>query len=499
MHKSRGNPSGNNTPSRTGEMASAGRHLGNLDRNPRRWVLLAGLVLVSLVLIASSVLSIVSALLFSVSIGYVILSFPVPTKPSSIERFIQAALLFASLVGLILPACIGLTFSTSRILSWISEANYGQNFSICMTSIFVFSGIVLLSLRWPRNEIAFLLLTVPFFAILKLAYIYYFANIPESDFATMWALTEEVSEHGLDSVELDIMLQRILPYLLPLRLLFGPEPTSYSIANIGTILLSAGCAYYFSREWFGKAAARVTIVMALMAIEPTLAAAIPTHDIPGTGLALVSLFLFHQSYKRLVAERVPSAWVFSALTGLAISVFDLQRNHGAVLLFSCAVLTLACCLSPSERLRVTQGRDQFRKRARFVFVLFLVPLLMTEIVGLALRRADLAMPTEMTEEQVGIVLACFTDSWGDGGWQDCYDNYISRYSSKGSGVFLELAKVKLISDLYYNLDERPGNYIRKSRELYDLGSQLYFYLPSAKVRSVGPLGREHITRISTLR
>jgi hypothetical protein len=231
-------------------------------------------------------------------------------------------------------------------------------------------------------------------------------------------------------------------------------------------------AYALTRVWFGAAAARVALIASLFAPETWMAAAIPTHDVPGALYLVLALAAFAGAYRLFAAGRIRAAAAASVGFSLLLAVVDLQRTTGPFLWLACStVLAVALFSAP--------GEPRYRRRAMLALLLLAVlPAGVLLGAELALRHAGLGVPQELFAAQNGKVLAAGTESWSDGTWGYFHQNYELRYGEL-SLDWRRFAAVKLASDLAYNPGAHLGLFVRKAQRLFDLGTQTYFYVHDA--------------------
>ena len=310
----------------------------------------------------------------------------------------------------------------------------------------------------------------------------------------MWKLASSLAEHGL-SIRHSLVpyewtyFERVLPYLLPLRLAFGPRPATYSVGNVLLGALTSLLVYGMTRRWFGAGAARVALVVSLAAVETVLAAEIPTHDVPGAFYTLLALAVFLAVWELRSLGRHRAALLAGAGFGLAVLVLDFQRSTGNVMLLSSTLLGLAMALvegQASGRPAADRGR-----RLAGALLLVLLPWMVFGTADWALRKAALRVPPSWRAKGGGMGLAAATDSWGDGSYMHYVNNYFIPYHAVTLN-WSRLALVKLAADTHDHPAARVTSYMRKAKVLFDLGSQTYFYLHAAELRGVGAIdgGRE---------
>jgi hypothetical protein len=410
--------------------------------------------------------------------------------PLSGEGLVRAVLLLLIAVGLLVPAVIGALRAASLVLEALAAPGGGAAWGYVAGAAVLLLLLALAARHGPRRlgERRFLLAALLLAAAVKLAWVLLVRAEPVSDFEILWRLTGRAAGQGLDAVAASlpgvahVYLERILPFLLPLRLLFGPGALVYALANVAAQLATSWLVWHLARRWFGPAAAGAALLVSLAAPETLLAAGIPTHDIPGALYTLLALALLDRGVARLASPRTGARWGSAAWAGagfgLLAVVVDLQRTTGPFLLLPCgltAVAAVACAVPPGRR---------WRAALLAAALLLVLPYGLYRLADRALVAAGLAIPPEALTARRGMVLAAGSASWGDGGWDQLQNEYLVRYR----GVELNWprhAALRLASDLRFSPAARLSHYTRKSRLLFDLGTQTYFYLAGA--RRAGPL------------
>ncbi|MGH2627945.1 MAG: glycosyltransferase family 39 protein, partial [Anaerolineales bacterium] len=317
--------------------------------------------------------------------------------------------------GLLAPALIGATHTANEVLARIAMPGAAVQRRAVLAATLGLALLVMAARSWPerRSDRWFLaLLGVPV-TIAKLAYVHIVVMEPISDFADMWSLASRIATTGMTAPSnwLEwLFFERILLYLLPLRVLFGPGASAYAIPNVLVGVASAVGAYALTRRWFSRSAARAAFALSLIAPETWLAAEIPTHDIPGAAFTVLALVVLYVAYDR-ARELRSSALAWGAGWGLLIVALDLQRTTGVFFLLTCGLLvTAAAALDPPRR---AIGH----RRRRLVFAatsLLLLPALTFQASRMGLRAAGLKAPSIAfaPEQKAGLFVS--TASWSDG-------------------------------------------------------------------------------------
>jgi len=405
--------------------------------------------------------------------------------PLSWQRAMRVGVLLVVTLGLTLPATLGLIGSANTLLWAASDPQDPAGWLVAVVVGLLIWVSLRLALRWPERlgQRTFVVGALTVAVGLRLAYVVMVENTPISDFASMWRLSSKATDLGLAATHAAlsetysswVYFERVLPYLFPLRALFGPESSSYTSANVALGAASSLLAYSLARASFGDAAARVALVLSLLAVEPLIAAEIPTHDIPGAFLVLGTLALGSAAWRYRAAARDSAATLASLGFGVTALVLDMQRSLGGLLLFAHTLVAplLARETSPAEPVAVNV-------RTRFLPVLLVVAPLVVFVAGdRTLRAGGWRVPARLNT--LPLSLAAATDSWADGSYQHAFDDYRIAYQAVKPN-WARLGIVKLATELRLDPAGQVGAYLRKARNLFDLGGQTYFYLNDVRWR-----------------
>lgn len=399
--------------------------------------------------------------------------------PPSFQRLLRVGLLLAVAIGLSIPAAVGAIHAGSLLLAVASDPRSGAVGAVVLLVLLAYLGGIRLARRWPQRwgDGLFVATTVVVAAALRIAYVNLVDAQPVSDFRGMWRLCGQLVDQGFatvlarmpDSYTAWVHFERVLPFLLPMRALFGAGEAAYALPNVVLGLATSLLTFVLTRALFGAGAARVALVLTLLAVEPMMAAEIPTHDLSGAFFLLVALALCTAAWRWRAAGRHRLAVLAAGSFGVALLALDLQRSLGWLLL---AVHTVLAPLLARET-RAAEPASAGRRGWLVPLLLALVPVVAFTAGDQALRAAGLRVPSHVQGLPLGLVAA--TDSWGDGSYLHCAENYTQPYRSV-SLSWRRLALVKVASDVRLNPGGPAAAYVRKARSLFDLGSQSYFYL-----------------------
>ena len=418
--------------------------------------------------------------------------------PLSGDRLARAVLWVAAAVGILIPSVVGLLVSGNAVLAGVTGAGGALHrrdvLAAGLALAALVAGVRLLPARIGHRS--FLIVATAAALAVKLAWVYLVTMEPLSDFGKMWALASEVAAEGADVATESplfmrrVFFERILPFFLPMRLLFGPEPSSYAVPNVLAGIATSWLVYRLAREWFGDAAARAAFVLSLLAPETVLAAEIPTHDIPGVLYTVAGLVVFNAALRRFLEGRTRAALAVGCAFGLLAVIVGLQRTTGPFLLLSCGLLGLVIVF-------LDLGTDR-RRLAWAALALLIAPLAVYQVGRTGLRMAGATLPHEMLVRQRGMVMAASSESWSDGSWWHFETEYKRRYGHLQSVDWPHLGMVKFATDTYHTPTARLSHYLRKSSFLYDLGGLAFFYVRDADLAGVGPIAGRREERLTLL-
>ena len=407
----------------------------------------------------------------------------------SVSHLSRAALFLVCGVGLLLPVSLAVAGYTRKALA----GTPGD--AVLVAAAFVL--VSLTALRWPRRlgDKAFLVMSAVLFLIAKLAFVHVVVKAPEGDLANYWRLATVVAEGGLEALEHEddynlMLVPRIFPYFLPLVHFFGPEASSFRIANVLATILSAGLAYTFASDHFGKRPARLTFALSLLAFDPWLTSTVSSHDIPGTLYTLAALLAYSKIPRALGAARRRAALLYSIAFGVLTYLANLQRNVGIFLLLACFLVAILSMLG--------ELRGKWPHLGRGVLFFILLPAVL--IKGLALAYDATDLPAHERGDDIYLLTMGFSDSWHDG----TFLFYEASYLMKGFTTMPEAQSPrfplhKLLSDIYYNPGERLWSYLRKAKSFYTFERSDHYYLSDARLRGQGAMTDRQKKRLVVVR
>lgn len=414
------------------------------------------------------------------------------TRPNFRLRDLSAGLIaFCIICGFFLPATLAWILSAGRLLSQLVNQGYGlievgiSLFIIicCVASLFA----VKWSLKYP--DWLFCVTTLGSALILKVFYVWLIQVDPVSDFRSMWSLTSSVLGEGIPYERINnhlatgLHFERIIPYFLPLRILFGADRLAFAIPNAVATIACSYIVYLLAAGWFGRIAGRITLVISLLAVEPILAAGIPTHDIPGALYCLVTIACFVYGYKYLPQLSIFPAILLSLLLGLLLTASDLQRGTTPFLLLAFILILLASLITH----RSSSATDWWSP-ARHAIHLIVLPVIVMSSINHVLESNNLAVNDEMSDYWTKRGIAAHTDLWSEGTYGYAKSTYYQNYQLDTNQWDI-LGKSKLITQLKQSPGAWPDYLARKTARIYRLGDQLGFYLNEPRLAGNRSLDR----------
>jgi hypothetical protein len=398
----------------------------------------------------------------------------------SAQRLCAALVAWGIFAGLLVPALLGAAISVREPLDALTPRDDLRRGAALAAGALLVALVVALR-RWPerRSDTLFLLLLGVPLSLGKLLYVHAVQMEPKSDFAGMWSMADAIARTGIVAPadwSQWLHLERVLPYLLPVRLLLGPELSSYGVANVVVGLASSLATYALGRRLFGRATARAAFAVSMIAPETWLACEIPTHEIPGALYAVLGLLVLYAAYDRVRAGR-RSAILWGLGWGALVVVLNLQRSVGSWYLLACA--TVAAAGAVLDR----PGRPWRRAAPLAVAALLLAPLLAFEAGRWSLRAAGLESPPGSFARENRLGLLAGMNSWSDGvPWHIAAE--AARYQHLRLD-WVRLGAAQLATETALTPGARAAAYVRHSRTLFALGSQTFMYVEPAAL----PRGR----------
>ncbi|HSR53688.1 MAG TPA: hypothetical protein VLV83_22915, partial [Acidobacteriota bacterium] len=404
---------------------------------------------------------------------------------ASFSGLAASGMLLISAAGLLVPCILAIIFKAEFVRKAIADP-YQGDYSRLALALSIFVPVALyLAVKWPEQRHRhFLLVALLAGLLLKLIYIGMISQEPTDDFKRMWRFTDQIAVDDLRTPQSPmerIYYERVLLYFLPLRHLLGYRELAFELGNVVVTLACSFLVYSLARMWFGKVAGQAALVVSLLAVEPIMALAVPTHDIPGTFLTLMCFGVFAVLARRLRETGwTPLLLSVACLLGLLISATDLQRRTGMVILLTCALTAVAL-----SRQWLLSGR----RRLAFAFLLLVgIPWFISLTADLALTKAGVKRSADVRVQRRLLKLSAYTEPWNDGTanhWKDWWVDVSVAPELQRQGEWMDLTISRSLTVLYRDPLSFFSMYVRKASVLFDLGSQTWIYARKAQVKSLG--------------
>jgi hypothetical protein len=322
------------------------------------------------------------------------------------------------------------------------------------------------------------------FVFLKYQYVVSFDQELLSDFKSMWNFALRTNYLGEFIPPDKPQFQRPLVSLVPLVYLFGNSTMVFKIANLVFIFSSALIIVYLVSKMISNHAAILSFIIIMLVPELYFASIIPTHDIPGTFYLILYLFIAYKiDVKKSFRSKKNILYVVCLIFfGLLL---EIQRHLFFVLLVSLAIAFVLSFILSNSNLKGLLYK---------LLLIIIIPFIGEQAIFSLLEDNEVLVTNEKMVKAIKYgrpLIHTHTFSDGSYGLGDrFYQNYVEVLDSDKDLQFFKTSLV--LSDLYYNIKERPMNYVRRSKFLYSLGSQSGFYY--TKLKNVETTEQEEITK-----
>ena len=320
--------------------------------------------------------------------------------------------------------------------------------------------------------------------ILRFYYAFSFDQEFYSDFRAYWDIASDMVENGFKPAT-NIYVQRSLAFNYPLIYVFGNSDTVFKVANVILVTFSGMIAAFVAGRWISYSASIATFSIYSVIPETYYALLIPSHDITGTFYFIICFALFFIGLEKARNQKYRSAVVSVVLMSVFLIPMEMQRGlypvFMATLIFS---MLIYCALSYQN----FNGFGSFFKKIGYpVFIVLSLPCIIFSVWS-GLAMGTLLFPGSLERQ----VIRFNTLNTGNKYSQIDYleKNFVNTIPDIMQRS--DFRKSLFLSDLYYDPWERPGNYRKRSKRLYDLSSQLGFYMGRLKGISDQALTRQLI-------
>ncbi|MGQ4660283.1 hypothetical protein [Lysobacter sp. F6437] len=155
-----------------------------------------------------------------------------------------------------------------------------------------------------------------------------------SDFGGYWRSAATLAgQDNLDVLD-NVHMQRAIPFLWPLVEVFGQSRLALICMNAVMLGIVQIAGYDLLRRAVSHQAAQAFSILWIFAPEPLLASAIPSHDVTGTAMFAVALWLNARVFLGHDGVAPGSRWtIFSGIAlGVVLYLLDMARGAGTGLL-----------------------------------------------------------------------------------------------------------------------------------------------------------------------
>lgn len=312
-----------------------------------------------------------------------------------------------------------------------------------------------------------------------------------SDFMSMWQHALKMVAHT-DFAVRSVYDERALPVLVPLVLIFGPNPTVVPIVNLIMLLLIQLAGYDLARRILGHRAAQGFVVLWLGAIEPVFALRITSHDLWGLFFLVVFLWGFRATCD-IIERRDPAwrRWVGIAACAIALAgvlvLFEMQRELVPVLIVGAVVAALFLAAKGGVRLKAAIS-------------LMAVALALYAGMAWSLKHAGYMQSAEQGQRLAQIRTGIYGSSLSNGTYRQGQVLWKEFFLPQEPAERQDLAYAIPLSDLTLQPLARIGNVLERSRKQAQLGSQTRFYHADARMvwPTMLPLARAYNAGYSIL-
>lgn len=379
------------------------------------------------------------------------------------------------LLGTILPVFFPMANMFSSVGKDISSGRY-----LFLASIFFGAVIVSIFYFFRDQHITKkqLIITIALLAaasmVARFYYVFSFNQEYYSDFRAYWNIASEMVENGLKPVT-NVYIQRALAFNYPLIYFFGSADVVFKISNVILLTISSLIASFIAGRWISYGAAIAVFAIISVFPETYYASLIPTHDITGSFYLMVCFLFAFLSIEKAHQEKYRLSFLFACCLAISLIPLEMQRN-----LFQIFIATFGFSLIVYAALsfKNIHGINNIAQKTLLLFLIVVIFPYTFYNISYQFLEGKLLM-SKASAEYGAIRQKVRFNTLNDGTYHSQISqlekNFVGRLpgdlqcrSSFMSSLFL--------SDLYYTPLERPANYFLRAERLYNLGSQLGFYM-----------------------
>ncbi len=399
-------------------------------------------------------------------------------KREYIIPFLFAFFCMCVLIGTILPAFLPMAYMFLNVGRDIISGNI-----LFILVVFYWSAIVLVfySLRHHTlTRIQTLLIIAFLVGVSVVARLYYVLNFDQayfSDFRAYWSIAADMVENGLKPAT-NVYIQRALAFNYPLIYVFGDADIVFKTANVILLTLTGLMASFIAARWISHHAAVAIYIIVSCFPETYYASLIPSHDITGSFYLMMCFLIAFLSLEQTQRQRYAMVSILVLMLSVMLVLLEMQRGLLKIFLAS---LGFALLLYNGFLLKCTHGLRDFIHRAMLPFVLLIIIPYIFYMASFMVLKNKLLCDLSLGQQVYR------WNTLNDGTFRSQVINLRNDYVFKLPNNLQQRAdfqKSLFWSDLYYEPLERPANYFLRATQLYNLGSQLGFYI--GRLSNVSP-------------
>lgn len=385
----------------------------------------------------------------------------------STKSFFLASIFLSIFIGTILPLFVSLeTWLPKLYTLLVSEKNL---------IIYIPIGLYIINyliIYFYRNTLStrkfYILLSLLFLLFLgiKIIYVFHYDQNFYSDFRTMWEyakLTYNLKEFIPPTIPQE---SRPLVSLVPLVMIFGTSIAVFKILNIIFILFSGLIVSYFTFKNISKHSAILVFIIIMLVPEIYFTSLVPSHDIAGVFYLLLYLLVLYYIIQNISTSSILKLSLLTLLLSFIGLLFDIQRGLLSILIITLIIIFLMYCILNYKRLL----------NKKYVFILFTViitPFFLGKETQVFLQKQAILPNLENHMYSYSWAYS-HPHTFSNGTYahsEEFWSNYGSKLLENDLKSLRFMTKSLMLSDLYYNIRERPSNYLMRSKRLYSLGTQ----------------------------
>jgi len=389
--------------------------------------------------------------------------------PFKLSGFVYAVmvafLLLLIFLGTTIPTIVSLGNWAGELTDLLQKDKY--YWIVFITTIIVGFKLVQMLYSIEISFRRYVAITIVLFVLALIARLWYaltFDQLLVSDFKTMWSYAVDTYNSGEFTPPIRPQQERTLASLVPLVMAFGTSTVVYKLANVVMIIVSALIVSVLTAEWVSYAAGVLVFIMVSLIPDTYFVSIIPSHDISGAFYVLCYVFIFSKIMKSMEKLSIKRIILYSLLLVLFGVLIKVQRNIYIVVI---AVQVIIFSLYLTNR-----GNFTLRKISVVVVTTF-VTFLLVKLILIGLVQGGVLISQENKlhiNKYGGRVSHPHTFSNGRHLHQKAfYGNITTKIQSEEDTK--SFYKSLVFSDLYYNISERPQNYMLRVGTLYLLGKQ----------------------------